>query len=249
MSVTEGSSYCEIDSNGCATDGELNYGNHEHCTIRVNTAGALTATHFSLSTTSVDRITIFPYGGARAYDGFGRGPDSVAMTAGEYFSWRSDSWGTSSGWTICLTPTVHVSDYAACLEHGIDYESNDLGRGGVDGVTASATDCYGACAAVPHVDCPYWVWHEPDGHCKFKSSTSGRRTMSSYTAGARDCDPRPGINRHDSSPIKLSTPMPPWHRKRVNRPRRWYTIHKLCRQVYERSEVVLAVASCIVQCL
>ena len=31
-----------------------------------------------------------------------------------------------------------------------------------------------------------------------------------------------------------------------NRPRRWYTIHKLCRQVYERSEVVLAVASCIV---
>ena len=37
--------------------------------------------------------------------------------------------------------------------------------------------------------------------------------------------------------------------KAPNRPRRWYTIQKLCRQVYERSEVVLAVASCIVQCL
>ena len=57
MSVVSGSSNCEIDSNGCATDGAGSYGNGEECTVRVTQASVLTATEFDTES-CCDRVTI-----------------------------------------------------------------------------------------------------------------------------------------------------------------------------------------------
>lgn len=96
LSVVSGSSYCSIDSNGCATDGYGNHGDNEACTIRVGVAGTLTATQFETES-GYDYVTI----GETQYQGR-TGPSSVAVAAGSTFSWRSDGSGTYSGWTICL---------------------------------------------------------------------------------------------------------------------------------------------------
>ena len=98
MSVTSGSQYCEIDSNGCATDGIGNYGNSEACTIQVNVAGSLTATSFSVES-GYDYVTI----GGTQYSG-SSGPNNVAVAAGTSFSWYADGSVTYPGWTICLAP-------------------------------------------------------------------------------------------------------------------------------------------------
>ena len=50
-------SYCEIDHNGCVTDGAGAHGNNEACTIRVNSAGLLTATHVDTEA-GYDYVTI-----------------------------------------------------------------------------------------------------------------------------------------------------------------------------------------------
>jgi len=93
--VTSGASYCEIDTDGCVTDGAGDHGNGEACTVRVNTAGTLTATHFDTER-RYDYVTI---GGTR-YEG-STGPSNVAVAAGSTFSWRADGSVTNSGWVIC----------------------------------------------------------------------------------------------------------------------------------------------------
>ena len=98
MSVASGSQYCQIDSNGCATDGPGNHGNYEACTIQVNVAGSLTATAF-YTESCCDYVTI----GGTQYSGTS-GPNNVAVAAGTSFSWYADYSVTYPGWTICLTP-------------------------------------------------------------------------------------------------------------------------------------------------
>ena len=100
LTVTDGSSFCQIDTNGCATDGSGEHGNNERCTIRVNTAGRLAATQFDTEA-RYDYITI----GETRYEGR-TGPTGVVVSAGSTFVWQSDHSVTNDGWTICLTPGV-----------------------------------------------------------------------------------------------------------------------------------------------
>ena len=103
LEVTSGSSFCQIDDNGCATDGAGGHGNNEACTIRVDGAGTLTAYQFDTEP-RFDNVTYYDYvtiGGTR-YDG-STGPNGVAVAAGSTFAWQSDGSITNSGWTICLT--------------------------------------------------------------------------------------------------------------------------------------------------
>ena len=83
-------SYCAIDRNGCVTDGAGAHGNNEACTIRVNSAGLLTATHFDTEA-GHDLVTI---GGDR-YEGQS-GPRNVAVSAGSTFSWSCKRAGSSA---------------------------------------------------------------------------------------------------------------------------------------------------------
>ena len=96
LEVTSGSSFCQTDASGCATDGVGSHGDNEACTIRVNSAGMLTATHFDTES-GYDYVTI---GGDR-YEG-STGPSNVDVAAGSTFSWRADHSITNSGWVICF---------------------------------------------------------------------------------------------------------------------------------------------------
>ena len=97
LEVISGSRFCQIDANGCATDGAGDHGNNEACTIRVNVAGTLTAHQFDTES-GYDHVTI----GGRSYAG-STGPNGVAVAAGSTFTGRSDRSIINSGWTICLT--------------------------------------------------------------------------------------------------------------------------------------------------
>ena len=99
MQVTAGETFCQIDANGCATDGAGEHGNDEACTVQVNQAGYLTATEFDTES-GYDYVTI---GGTR-YEGR-NGPYGVAVGAGSTFQWQSDHSVTNAGWTICFGET------------------------------------------------------------------------------------------------------------------------------------------------
>ena len=94
--MTSGSSFCQIDALGCATDGAGGHGNNEACTIRVDAAGTLTATQFHTeSCCDYVNISGILYRGST-------GPNGVAVAAGSTFAWGSDGSVTNAGWTICL---------------------------------------------------------------------------------------------------------------------------------------------------
>ena len=96
--MISGTRFCQIDANGCATDGTGRHGNREYCTVRVAVAGLLTATQFRTES-CCDFVTI---GGTR-YRG-STGPRNVLVAAGSSFTWRTDHSVTNEGWTICLRP-------------------------------------------------------------------------------------------------------------------------------------------------
>ena len=130
MTVTVGSQYCTVDSNGCATDGEGDHGDDERCTIEVNQAGTLTATEFDVeshSACSYDAIYI----GSSSYCG-GAGPSTVVVAAGSTFTWLSDHAITNAGWTICFAPFMevtvgsqHCTVDAACATDGDGDHGNE----------------------------------------------------------------------------------------------------------------------------
>jgi hypothetical protein len=99
LEVTSGSRYCQIDANGCVTEGVGIYGNGENCNIRSVVAGFLTATEFDTEA-CCDKVTI----GANEYSGT-EGPRDIPIEAGSTFTWRTDGSVTAEGWTICLTPS------------------------------------------------------------------------------------------------------------------------------------------------
>jgi len=103
LELTPGSSFCEIDANGCATDGGGAYGNDERCTIQVTADGTLTATQFNVEPDSTCRSDFVTIDGTK-YCG-GTGPSNVAVAAGSTFTWHSDGDIIRAGWTICLTPS------------------------------------------------------------------------------------------------------------------------------------------------
>ena len=97
LEVTAGATFCQIDANGCATDGAGEHGNNEECTIHVNQAGYLTATEFDTES-CCDYVTI---GGTR-YQGYNVGPYGVAVSAGSAFNF--------SGGAMARSPTVRCAE-------------------------------------------------------------------------------------------------------------------------------------------
>jgi hypothetical protein len=117
LEVTAGASFCQIDANGCATDGAGEHGNDEACTIQVNAAGYLTATEFDTES-GYDFVTI----GGTPYQG-GIGPHGVAASAGSAFQWQSDGSVTNAGWTICLGETRPQPQSVPCDLTGATLDS------------------------------------------------------------------------------------------------------------------------------
>eukprot|EP00492_Amphilonche_elongata_P005723 TRINITY_DN91_c0_g1_i11.p1 TRINITY_DN91_c0_g1~~TRINITY_DN91_c0_g1_i11.p1 ORF type:complete len:986 (+),score=193.47 TRINITY_DN91_c0_g1_i11:55-3012(+) len=112
FSVTSGRDrFCEIDSNGCITDGSGDYGNYEHCEIRVNAAGTLAVSQFNVEyhdDCAFDKLSVdgVDYCGTNS-------PDGVQVHVGSTILWDTDDSVQEQGWTICLTgkyPSVTVVD-------------------------------------------------------------------------------------------------------------------------------------------
>ena len=119
LQVQSGAGDCQIDAAGCAVD--LGYGNNERCTIRVSTAGTLTATRFNTES-SFDVVTI----GGHSYSG-STGPSNVAVTAGSTFTWSSDGSNPADGWQICLTTGLQVQSGPSYCQIGADGCASTVG--------------------------------------------------------------------------------------------------------------------------
>ena len=98
-----GPEHCEIDANGCVTDGAEDHGDNEACAIEVLRDGVLSSVGvFSTEADSAyhyDYLTI----NGQPYSG-NTGPGNVAVTAGSTFTWQSDHSTTNDGWTVCWAP-------------------------------------------------------------------------------------------------------------------------------------------------
>ena len=108
LEVTEGSSHCHVDANGCVTDGPGDHGHDERCTVLVHASGTVTAIDFDVEDRSPDnsgsvRCWDYVQIGSASYCGTA-GPSNVAVAAGSTFTWTSDDTVAESGWTICLMP-------------------------------------------------------------------------------------------------------------------------------------------------
>ena len=122
--MTSGRQFCEIDANGCATSGiggrlrQNTYGNNERCTIRVQSAGTLSALVFDVAPPYWNDLRT-GYNDYVDVDGtkyFGRdGPNGHAVAAGSTITWFSDDDtkpnldGPSAG-----NPTVKCSFVSLC---------------------------------------------------------------------------------------------------------------------------------------
>ena len=93
--VTAGGNHCQLDSNGCVTDGSNNYGNSESCTVTADQAITVSSTYFSTET-YFDRIQI----GTTRFTG-STGPSNVAIAPGQTMTWYTDSSVTNGGFVIC----------------------------------------------------------------------------------------------------------------------------------------------------
>ena len=94
-----GPEHCEIDANGCVTDGAEDHGDNEACAIEVLRDGVLSSVGGFSTEPRYDFLTI----NGQDYSG-NTGPGNVAVTAGSTFTWRSDFSTVNDGWTVCWAP-------------------------------------------------------------------------------------------------------------------------------------------------
>jgi len=100
--VTEGSDACQIDSDGCVTDGaNVNYGNNEACTMEVARNGQLSVKEFDLEQ-GYDWLRV----NGQGYTGDGSGLDGLSVYEGDEITFSSDGSLNNAGFTICLDSDV-----------------------------------------------------------------------------------------------------------------------------------------------
>jgi hypothetical protein len=137
--IVPSGSWCQIDAEGCLTDGPGDYGNYEECSIRVSRAVVLTARQYDVEK-DYDFLTI----GFQDYKTSG---DSqivgVSAPANSIINWRTDGSATAGGFVLCETsPTSSASAADCTCRHG----TPTLGSGsGATLCEASGTEDCSAC--------------------------------------------------------------------------------------------------------
>ena len=106
--VSSSSSYnpCRTSPDGHCVyvgDGNSPYGNNERCTITARTTLTANAVSFNTERTHDYLQLSTRGGGSTRYDGSSvrDGPQGVAMSAGDYFTWRTDGSVTRMGFVVC----------------------------------------------------------------------------------------------------------------------------------------------------
>ena len=108
-----GSQFCQIDDDGCATDGVDNHGGGENCVIRVNTAGPLTAVQFDVEPSNADS------------ECSGCNCDYVQIGGTQYCGTNGPYSGQYSG-TINPTAPSRTSRSCLCTWNGCPERADDL---------------------------------------------------------------------------------------------------------------------------
>jgi hypothetical protein len=96
FTVASGAQYCQLNAQGCVTDGAGDYGNNEHCTIQVATATTVTATSYIVESSS-DYLTV----NGQRYPLSGSGPSNVLVPANGVITWQSDGFVNHAGFVLC----------------------------------------------------------------------------------------------------------------------------------------------------
>ena len=100
--IKSGRHYCQILQGGrCVTDGSGNYGNNEYCEVEALKTLKMTTSRYYVADNN-DYVTVRgiqyrKYGSGRK----NQGPNQVTIAAGDTWTWQSDEYGTSTGFTIC----------------------------------------------------------------------------------------------------------------------------------------------------
>ena len=89
-----------VDDPMCITTGAPSYGSYEHAQIKVLIAGTISAK----GTFGVEFEWDFLKIGIDEFSGT-TGPFEVRVIEGTIITWTTDPSVTSSGWTVCLTPS------------------------------------------------------------------------------------------------------------------------------------------------
>ena len=105
--MTSGLGVCEVDSSGCVTDGDGDYGSNERCTVEVLVSGLLSSVGAFSTEDCCDYLLI----GSRGVRFNGAsGPSNIAVSAGSTLTWFSDVNTEGAGWTLCLEGTYTLPD-------------------------------------------------------------------------------------------------------------------------------------------
>eukprot|EP01047_Picozoa_sp_COSAG01_P040574 COSAG01_NODE_3427_length_6093_cov_9.704943_4_plen_339_part_00 len=102
FTVTSGAQFCQLNAQGCVTDGAGSYGHNEHCAIQVANATTVTATWYAVES-NYDYLTV----NGQDYHTSGSGPSNVLVPANGVITWQSDgsvAAGSHGGFVLCEVP-------------------------------------------------------------------------------------------------------------------------------------------------
>ena len=138
---------CVVDGN-CVTSKNYpaEYGNSESCTLTYAVAGNLTIETFNTEY-YFDKLTIngYPYHGSGSY----YQPPEGLFLDGRAITWSSNSYGTSSGFKICMGPELGTE--ASLADDGMGNSARQLSHAEWDQVVCPehTVEGFGCSAAEP----------------------------------------------------------------------------------------------------
>eukprot|EP01047_Picozoa_sp_COSAG01_P035385 COSAG01_NODE_2711_length_7211_cov_31.536839_2_plen_666_part_00 len=151
FSIGTGSQYCEIDAEGCLTDGDGDYGNYEECSVQVSRAVVLTARQYDVEN-DYDFLTI----GFQTYTTSGNSQIvGVSAPAKSFITWKTDGSETAGGFVLCETSPASSASASDCTcQHG----TPTLGSGsGATLCEASGSEDCSACDFGYHLSASAWL--------------------------------------------------------------------------------------------
>ena len=85
---------------------------------------------------------------------------------------------------------VDGNSNSGCFENNIDFRSNDVPRGTIEGIS-SAEDCAKECRK--NRRCKFFTYHEIYKVCWLKKSDSGRKPARYHISGRKNCPQSPTL--------------------------------------------------------
>lgn len=125
---------CYVSGNCFGTGSSSGYNDNEQCTFTTPISGSLQVSRFSTES-CCDKLNV----GSTAYKG-SAGPSSVIVSSGQSFTWSADGSTTSTGFEICIQPSIPNTCTAGTYLSGSNCQVCPANKYSVDGAF-SCTNC------------------------------------------------------------------------------------------------------------